>query len=233
MPSDPYQIPGTQPIQPPQSPEHPTVERRSKQALNIALTALIVALIAAFISFLQWKAADRQADIADKALKIAEAENQLNTTMVKAANAAFFEPTFMMSAAEGYVDVSFQNTGKVLARGFSATLVISRKAIPGYINIGNPQTIRIERSQIPPLKPSAGQTVALGGYGNDDITRIEQMREVISVEGSFQYGNGFGDLVKQSVCLFYVDLRNPHNGGSSGFMPCEDAKSAVTLTRKR
>ena len=156
-----------------------------------------------------------------------------NLSLSKAANAAFFEPTIVMSAREGYVDISFQNIGKTLASDFSAVLVVSRKTVPEYMNIGKSQQVQIERGQIPPLKSSAGETVALLHYTQDDIARIEHAHEVISVEGSYQYGNGFNHVVKQKVCAFYVDLRNPGGGGSSGFMPCEDAKSAIYLTSKR
>lgn len=221
-----YRIPGTEPPEPRQLAEHATVETRAVLALWIASGAIVVAGFAAFFTW-------QQVDIAREALKLAEKQTEANAKMVKAANAAFFDPAFVMSPREGYVDIGFQNTGKVLARDFSAILVVSRKRVPEYSDIGDPQTIRIEQSQIPPLKPSAGQTVALRGYGPDDLSRIEQMREVISVQGSFRYDNGFGDVVKQSVCVFYVDLHNPHGGGSSGFVPCEDAKSSFYLTPKR
>lgn len=232
-PNDPYLIPGTERPEPTQAAEHPTVERRSLVALIAAVAAILVASIAALFSGLQWRAADRQADIASQALNLAKTESQLTDKIVKGGNAAFFEPTFAMSPSEGYVDISFQNTGKVLAANFSTSLVVARKSIPEYKQLGESEIARIERSQIPPTKPSVGQTVALKNYSSDDAARIHHMQEIISVEGSFQYDNGFGDLIKQSLCLWYVDLRNPHGGGSSGFMPCEDARSAIALTRKR
>lgn len=153
-------------------------------------------------------------DVAQQSLHLAQSESQLNAEIVKGQDAAFFEPTFVMSTSEGYVDIGFQNTGKVLAHALSAALVITRKTVPGYQNIGPSQTVRIERSEIPPIKPSAGQTVALQGYSQEDRVRIGQMLEIVSIEGSFQYNNGMGDLVKQPVCLIYVELHNPHGGGS-------------------
>jgi len=59
------------------------------------------------------------------------------------------------------------------------------------------------------------------------------MRELISVEGFFQYDNGFGDIINETICNYYVELRNSSGGGSSGFMPCDDAKDAIMLTMKR
>jgi hypothetical protein len=70
--SDRYHIPGTEPPAGVQNAEHPSVERRSQTALVIAGAAVLVAVMAAIFSGLQWKAADRQADISDRALGLAE-----------------------------------------------------------------------------------------------------------------------------------------------------------------
>jgi hypothetical protein len=144
-PHDPYQIPGTQPPEPQQPAEHFTVAARATIALWIASAAVAVALISAFFTW-------QQVDIGRKGLKLAKDANKLNADMVKATNAASFEPTLVMSPSEGYVDVGFQNTGKAIAAHFSATLTISRKTIPEYTLIGNAQTINLERGQIPPTK---------------------------------------------------------------------------------
>jgi hypothetical protein len=69
---DPYHIPGTEPPALTLPAEHPRVEKRSLIALIVAVAAVLVALVAALFSALQWKAADRQADIADRALRLAE-----------------------------------------------------------------------------------------------------------------------------------------------------------------
>jgi hypothetical protein len=73
---DPYLIPGTQPPEPRQADEHPNVAQRSKTAIILSICAVVVAASAALFSFLQWKAADRQADIAERAFKLAEKSSQ-------------------------------------------------------------------------------------------------------------------------------------------------------------
>lgn len=226
LPDDQYLIKGDEPPEPRQFAEHSSVSRRATAAIYISGVAVAVTAI---IAFFTWQ----QVDIAHKGLKLAEDANKLNASMLKAANAAFFEPTFVMSPTEGYVDVGFQNTGKAPALHLSVTLVISRKTIPGYNIIGDVQTVNLERGEIPPIKPSVGQTVALHGYSQDERTLIERTREAVSVEGKFQYENGFGDLEKEEICLLYVSVHNREGGGSSGFMPCEDAKSAVYKTTGR
>ncbi len=67
---DPYYIQGVDPPKPTQPAEHPTVETRAKKALVVAASAVFVALISALFSFLQWKAADRQVDVTDRAFKL-------------------------------------------------------------------------------------------------------------------------------------------------------------------
>ena len=200
--------------EPRQLAEHRTVETRANLALVAAGGAIVVALLG-------WRAAERQADIAAESLRLAR-------DSIKASESAFFAPSFSWSPVEGYVDIGFQNSGKAVARKFSATLVVAKKTIPEFSGVGEAQTIHIERGQLPPIKPSAGQTVALTDYSADDRDRIAKMTEVISVEGSFQYDNGFGDVIKESICQYYVELRN-----SSGFMPCEDARGAITLSVRR
>jgi hypothetical protein len=69
---DQYRIPGTEPPEPRQLAEHASVEGRAKKALIIAVVSVGIAIVASFFGFLQWKAADRQADIADRALKLAK-----------------------------------------------------------------------------------------------------------------------------------------------------------------
>jgi hypothetical protein len=158
---------------------------------------------------------------------------QTNERIIKGSTAAAFDPTFVMSTHEGYIDISFQNSGKVNALNFDAHFQIARREVPGYSVLGKTQEVRIVKGLIPPIKPAVGRTVHLEGYSEVDRSLIEHMREVVSVEGRFQYDNGFGDIVRESICLFYVDLRNPSGGGSAGFMPCDDAKTAITLTPKR
>jgi hypothetical protein len=67
-----YRIPGTDPPEPRQLAEHPRVEGRADKALIFAATAVVVAACAALFSGLQWRAADKQASIASRALDIAK-----------------------------------------------------------------------------------------------------------------------------------------------------------------
>jgi len=128
-------------------------------------------------------------------LREAQKANELSAKIIKGSFAAFFDPTFVFSESGGYVDIGFQNQGKVRARTFSADLTLSKKAIPGLDPIGRPQTVRISKGQIQPVRPSAGQTVTLNDWSDSDKTHIEHNSEVIVIEGSFQYDNGFGDIV--------------------------------------
>ena len=158
----------------------------------------------------------------------AQKSNTLNAKIIKGGLAAFFDPTFVFSASGGYVDISFQNQGKVLARNFASDLIISRKSVPGLTAFGKIQQISLRKGAIQPVRPSLGQTVQLDDFSDGEKQRIEQTAEIIVIEGSYEYDNGFGDIVREPICFWYVDLRPPGGGGSSGFMACEDAKAAIT-----
>jgi hypothetical protein len=155
---------------------------------------------------------------------------ELTSRLVRGQDAAFFSPSFTVSMSDGSVDISFGNQGKIIASDLNAVLIISRKMLPDMKSIGEPKTARITRGQIQPNKQAAGQTVLIDGYTQDDRFRIEHALEVIAVEGEFSYHNGF-ENVRETVCSLYVDLRSV--GGSSGVMPCEDAKSNISLAKKR
>ena len=72
------------------------------------------------------------------------------------------------------------------------------------------------------LRPAAGQTVNLAGYSDIDQARIGKGEEVIAIEGFYKYDNGFGDIVNEKVCVWYLEL-----AGSRGTMNCVDAKTAI------
>ena len=158
----------------------------------------------------------------------AQKANELNAKIIKGGSAAFFDPTFVFSASGGYVDIGFQNQGKVLARNFASDLIISRKSVPGLAAFGKIQKISLRKGAIQPVRPSLGQTVQLDDFSDGEKQRIEQTAEIIAIEDSYEYDNGFGDIVREPICFWYVDLRPPGGGGSSGFMACEDAKAAIT-----
>ena len=53
---------------------------------------------------------------------------------------------------------------------------------------------------------------------------MKRTEETVKVEGEFSYDNGFGDVFRQPVCLYWlIGIQNvtEDEGGANGFYPCE------------
>ncbi len=51
------------------------------------------------------------------------------------------------------------------------------------------------------------------------------------VTGEFSYDNGFGDIQRERVCLYWlsgIPNKTEAEGGANGFVPCEDLSVRLT-----
>jgi hypothetical protein len=144
------------------------------------------------------------------------------------------------------IGMNFINIGKSPAHGFSADVVMKRETIPAYSVIGVAQQRHAAKSRMAPYQESdapPGSTPDSAHVSFDtsmftrrDIDCFNSWKETIEVSGTFQYENGFGEVVRETFCFLYTK-RPQHvfiqsgastgGGGPAEWFDCEGGRGTI------
>jgi hypothetical protein len=148
------------------------------------------------------------------------------------------------------IGLSFVNIGKVKAVNFIAEATLTRQSLPTYKPLGLPEHKQTSKLQMRPneqtgppgtLSDAASIRFDAKALTERDVTSLHELRETIEIDGYFQYGNGFGETIREPFCFLYA-VRPQHifeksgaatgGGGPGGWYGCEDAKGVISQALK-
>jgi hypothetical protein len=197
---DQYRIPGTDPPEPRQHAEHPTVARRANKALIIAIAAVVVAACAALFSFLQWRAADKQANIASGALDVAK------QTLSLTRGALIAIGKVQLSGNGKQINLSLENIGGLPVRGVTVKVdyVVAQNTTP----LLRRSAMKNENVTIIPQQPVVSVLIELPELSQELAARIRLNQVTAAIFGSVGYNNGFGTEEAAPFCLNYAPKTN-------------------------
>jgi hypothetical protein len=122
------------------------------------------------------------------------------------------------------LSVTFDARGVVTAKNARFTFHAVRKTIPDLADIGNP----IEHSAFEPTVSEKlgvySHEYALPGLTPAVMEAIRRTEESVMVTGEFSYDNGFGDIQREKVCVYWltgIPNKTTDQGGANGFYRCE------------
>jgi hypothetical protein len=124
------------------------------------------------------------------------------------------------------LSVSFDHRGVVAAKNVRLAFRAVRKKIPSLQDIGSP----ISRTIFEPLYSKDSylhqqHDFSLPGLTPNEFEAMKRTEQTVKVDGDFSYDNGFGDILRYPVCLYWlIGIQNvtADKGGANGFYPCED-----------
>jgi hypothetical protein len=194
--------------------------RREWAALAINLLTLLAVVAYASITFQMQTAMV-------ETVKEAKRANGLQARLTKGTYGVTFDAQADVSS-DGSIGLIFTNRGKVMSASLHATGKIVLETLPGYEPIGTPVPITVSGEQI-----DVGR-IAMSRVHFDQLTkahvdRIAQWREAVSIQGTVNYDNGFGDEVSSTFC--FLDVRWATGDGQLVMRPllCDIAKETVRI----
>jgi len=140
------------------------------------------------------------------------------------------------------IGVNFRNVGKVKATHFYAIGTMMREQLPGYKAIGSGTVKESSKSQLRPYEQNGQGFVDTAylsfdtlSFTKEDLTRLHHFREVIEINGYFQYEDGFENKIHEPMCFIYVAVpRHIYpasgtgtGGGPGGWFLCQDGKERI------
>jgi uncharacterized protein (UPF0333 family) len=178
------------------------------------------------------EATSRAANAASKSAKASEDTAKLTKHEVVGTDAAILEGYVRYSPSQDtppglpVFSIDIANTGKSMATQVKGTITVSRKTLPGLKTISS-HTVSIDIPQIVndsgPNRPSMGigKAFQVPGFNLDAVMKL---RETVRVEGTYTYDNGFGDIIKKSLCYQLKANLNAQACAYQGafFIGCDD-----------
>ena len=115
---------------------------------------------------------------------------------------------------------------------------MARQTVPGYRTIGQAQRIVFSADQVRPWVEAnsygPAETVSgkfdLGAFTDRDIQSIHEMQETVEIQGTFQYGDGFQNIVKESFCFLNLRVHSVAGNFNEGWFPCVEGKTFANET---
>lgn len=163
---------------------------------NATWSAVVAASVYAFIAFLQWCAMYQQ--------------TTLLTKQLEGTQGAFVEITNLRDQPSVIprnrrIEAIVENTGHVIAGQVRAELKITRQTLPQRNALGEPENWTITIGEFAPTAKDGGRVEPrVIRLSEDEVTRINNAKETIRIEGSLFYLNGFGTKEMQPICFSFL-----------------------------
>lgn len=200
--------------------------------------AVIISTVAALFVCLQWHemrlssadthdlavAAKTLSQTASESTRIAGESLRVESAIVKGGNAARCVPHVEMT--RDVLNLAFSNNGKVSAKNFCSTFLISRNELPDNRVIGQSHSFDFCTDQIVSGE-SVGRNFPIDGLTRKQYAKVTQGQETVVISGKFQYENGFGEVIHEPFCLSYLSIHNFDGGGSTGWAQCQDVPESL------
>ena len=205
--------------------------------LAIATTlAFIAAAVYAGIAALQWRTMNhtykeirkQTSAIQDTAKAAADQAKLLRQQLVGTQAAVIrIEPRIWPdTGSQGQLSLLLTNDGRVAARNVTVEVFLSRVRMPDRNLIPNSTTKFLKTFPVIDSGEPHARTfeVPIFGAFPHDESLFRDTKIAIAIDIRPQYDDGFGDIIKQSVCYYGVDTEvkttNATRGGA-GVMPCD------------
>ncbi len=123
------------------------------------------------------------------------------------------------------LSVMFDHRGVVAAREVRFVFHAIRKRIPGLEEIEAAITHTAYEPILSPQQIYAPKEYSLPGFTPSVMDAIRRTEQTIMVTGQFSYDNGFGDMHREEICMYWltgIPNRTSDQGGANEFFPCED-----------
>ncbi len=138
----------------------------------------------------------------DRANRDTESALKLNKDMIKATYASVVVPDIgfaMDISGFGTANVGFVNHGKAITN-ITAQYDVTQESLPDEKRMGFSKSFTIKDSIVRENEGPNHYTV-IDGFSKRDLDLYKASREGIRVSGTFQYDNGFGDVITNNFCL--------------------------------
>lgn len=142
------------------------------------------------------------------------------------------------------INLNFRNVGKVKAKNFVAEATMTRRTLPDYGILGDAQRKQVAKTEMRPYEQTGPQGIVdsasirfdTDAFTEQDLKLLDDLEEVIEINGHFQYDNGFGDIVREPFCFLYAIAKHSFpsgaGGGLNGWYPCEGVKPVIAQALK-
>jgi hypothetical protein len=122
------------------------------------------------------------------------------------------------------LSVNFDQRGVAAAKNTCLAFHAVRKAIPDLANIELPISHTACEPVLSDKVVQGPQEFGLPGLTPAEMEAIRRTEQTVMVTGEFSYNNGFGDIERQNVCLYWlsgIPDKTEAEGGGNGFVPCD------------
>jgi hypothetical protein len=184
-------------------------------------------------------ATKKTADAAREAADAAKKQAELTSKQMEGVSAAILElksavpDVFFTPPTGGQVRFSFNNIGHVIARDvhvkFTATIHSVANPNSERELVSGEQTVPM----IPPASANASYPDLIFDFRASDTEAksvTEMYKSFVRIEGSFSYGNGFGNVITQQFCQGYIWGPGPKIGRL--FPRCIEIPGALKTLRE-
>jgi len=123
------------------------------------------------------------------------------------------------------LSVLFDYRGVVAARDVRFVFHAVRKTIPDFADIETPISHTVYMPTLGQNSFPPGSEYSLPGFTPSVLEAIRRTEQTVMVTGEFSYDNGFGDVQRQNVCMYWlsgIPNRTEAEGGANSFYPCDD-----------
>ena len=121
--------------------------------------------------------------------------------------------------------VGFDWRGTVAARNVCFSFRAVRKSITSLANIGDEIGYTACDSVLSNKLPGGGiHEYNLPGLTPAVMEAVRRTEQTVMVTGEFRYDDGFGDIQRENVCMYWlagIPNKTEAEGGANGFFPCE------------
>jgi hypothetical protein len=132
-------------------------------------------------------------------------------------------------------NIAFKNDGNIIANGFYARLKNHRIILPSEKAASDPLPCDFDLPILSKEKPKDFQCSLVGFLTEKVWLSMEKLNQTIAVDGTYSYGNGFGEQVTEKVCLRFVPQVRTKYGldGDGNFVSCDRFPATLDRLMKR
>jgi hypothetical protein len=123
------------------------------------------------------------------------------------------------------LSVLFDHRGVVAARDVRFVFHAVRKTIPDFADIATPISHTVYMATFGQNSFPPGGEYSLPGFTPSVLEAIRRTEQTVMVTGEFTYDNGFGDVQREKVCMYWlsgIPNKAEAEGGANSFYPCDD-----------
>lgn len=220
--------------------------RRDWLVVSISAITILLLVLTVHYSRRQWIAANKSAKAAEKTLWEIQKQTNLVRQQIVGTQAAIVDiwpspgiesPPEITTSGPGSpgFNIAFKNDGHVAAMNLEVKTTIERILLPSNKPVGFPVQCDLNFPVLGTGDPKNFQCSLAGLLDARVWQSVKLLEQTIAVNGSFVYWNGFGEQIKESVCLRFIPQIQTKYGldGDGNFVSCDRLPATIDRLRKR